>query len=127
MRAISVVLLLIKMRTRLDSYANLPCTCHGRDKTREHQLAVRNVLWIHPLGLGVSIVAVWSILAASMLEHILTHFSLVLLTHLWCWRSTTMDEVGIVAIVSSSTAATRTAWRSLLLLSLAKAVVKDSY
>jgi hypothetical protein len=33
----------------------------------------------------------------------------------------------IVTIVSSTTVATRTAWRSLLLLSLAKAVVKDSY
>jgi hypothetical protein len=75
----------------------------------------------------VSIHAAISILAESTFEHILTHFGLVLFIHLWCWRGRTMDEVGIVAIVSSSTAATRTAWRSLLLLSLAKAVVNVSY
>jgi hypothetical protein len=60
-----------------------------------------------------------SILAVSKLEHVFTHFSLVLFTHLWCWRRTTMNKVDI--------ATTRTAWRSLLLFSLAKAVVKDSY
>ena len=100
----------------IDSYANLPSTSHGTDKTRKRKLTVRDFRWIPPLGLGMGIDAAISILAVSKLEHVFTHFSLVLFTHLWCWR-----------VVSSSTATSRTAWRSLLLFSLAKAIVKDSY
>ncbi len=110
----------------IELYANLPYTSHGTNQTREHQVAVRDFRWIPPLGLRMGIDAANSILAESMFEHILTHFSLVLFTHLWCWRRTTTDKVGIVAMVLTSTTTTCTAWRSLLLFSLAKAVVKDS-
>ena len=111
----------------IELYANLPYTSHDTDQTREHQVAVRDFRWIPPLGLGMGIDAAISILAESTFEHVFTHFSLVLFIILWCWRRTTMNKVDIATIVSSSTAAARTAWRSLLLFSLAKAAAKKCY